>query len=667
MESRLTKAALAVFFISLIILSIIQIEDTDTWVHLSIGREMFRLHDILRTEPFVYPGFGQVFQYSSWLFALLLYVTYLVGGYAGIVLLKATIVCLTVTILYWDSISPSKERLAAVMVLTVFVFTTRFRFVERPDIVLMALMSFTVYALNAYLYQGRKYIYALPLVATIWAGSHSSFILIPVPFIAFIAGGLIQLKFRGRMPQASQSPTARQIKIIALIFVLSMAATLINPSPLAQYTIGYGALTSKWAKEHIVELGPLKTGELLLLWSGIIVTLLSFILNRKRFSLIHLLLVLPFLVLPFSARRFLFIAVLVAAPVIARNIAGVISGTTNSLLFKTIRSPITTGIVIAWIFGYTALGLAGIQPIGYEFKLFGLGVNESRIPAGAVRYMDENGIYGKTFNPFHWGGYLIWSGYPQRSVFIDPRGGLPEILLEKYSLVAASGNLWMLEQLFREFQFDAVILDYPSREEGTRNMNGLVLTDPNWALVYWDDTALLYLRRRGRYQTLIDKDDYRFVIPAQGRAGISSSLGNPALANAVELDLRRSIQRNPSATGLGLLGHLHSKTGRYAEAIAEYTKVLEYPRLTDKFSAYTGLGTVYYQLGDMTKSLSCYEKAIKIQKDGMFLYNLATIYVAKGDNAKAIKTLLEAVRLAPDLEPAQALLAATYKRLGKQP
>jgi tetratricopeptide (TPR) repeat protein len=320
-----------------------------------------------------------------------------------------------------------------------------------------------------------------------------------------------------------------------------------------------------------------------------------------------------------------------------------------------------------WILVYTSLGLAGKPPVGYEFKVFGVGLQESTVPAGAVRYMDKNGVYGRTFNPFHWGGYIIWTGYPGRTVFIDPRGGLTEDLLEKYSLTAASGSLWMLEQLFMNYRFDAVILDYPSREDGTRNMNGLVLSDPNWALVYWDDTSLLYLRRGGRYQHLVEKDEYRYVKPSTGRLGLNAALTVPAMPAGIEYDLKRSIRENPSSTGYGLLGHLYSKTGRYQEALVAFSKVLEYPRQTDKLSAYTGLGTVYYQMGDMTRSLSCYEKAVRIQKDGSFLYNLATIYVATGDDAKAVKTLLEAIKLNPELEQAHTLLAAANKRLGKTP
>ena len=45
------------------------------------------------------------------------------------------------------------------------------------------------------------------------------------------------------------------------------------------------------------------------------------------------------------------------------------------------------------------------------------------------------------------------------------------------------------------------------------------LTSPDWALVYWDDVALVYLRRGGSHTAVIERDGYRLVKPANGSAG----------------------------------------------------------------------------------------------------------------------------------------------------
>lgn len=482
MNKWLISITTAIFFLSVILLSIIQVEETDIWHHLSMGREIFTLRGFPATEPFTYPSFGQPFLYTSWLFAVVLYLIYLVAGYNGIIIFKVILVTVAVLILYKDAVSPCKENLVAIAALTFFVFLNRYHFVERPDMVMMICLAFIVYALNAYLYHNRKHLlYALPAVALIWACSHSSIIIMPVPFLAFIVGGMIQRRLGARISLLNHAPSREELKTITVIFLLSVAAACMTPNVMAQFTYGQNVMAAKWYKQYVTELNPLTHMELVEMGTGIAMTFLSFFLNRKRFSLIHFLMLLPFMVLPFTARRFLFLFWVMTIPVIARNFGGFVSG---SLRFRhVIRHPAAALVVIVWIAGYSALGLAGMPPLGYEFKRFGFGVNETMIPAGSVRYMDNNGIYGRTFNPFHWGGYLIWTGYPRRTVFVEPRGFLSEDLLEQLSL-AGSGNLWMLEQLYQRFGFDAVVAEYPARVDGTNTMGGLVLTDPNWALVY---------------------------------------------------------------------------------------------------------------------------------------------------------------------------------------
>lgn len=178
--------------------------------------------------------------------------------------------------------------------------------------------------------------------------------------------------------------------------------------------------------------------------------------------------------------------------------------------------------------------------------------------------------------------------------------------------------------------------------------------------------SLLYLRRGGRYQAVIQRDEYHFVVPAAGRKGISAILNDPAALASVERELQRSIQHTASPRAIGLLGDLYSKTGRYREALIEFSKMLESPRQVDRLSAYTGLGTVYYKRGNLPQGLYYYEKAVKIQRNASFLYNLATIYAAMGNDTKAMETLLEVITLDPGYQAAHTLLEETRQRLDRK-
>jgi hypothetical protein len=47
-------------------------------------------------------------------------------------------------------------------------------------------------------------------------------------------------------------------------------------------------------------------------------------------------------------------------------------------------------------------------------------------PQRAVPYLDQQAVAGPTFNPYGWGGYLMWKWGPNHRVFIDGRSELYE-------------------------------------------------------------------------------------------------------------------------------------------------------------------------------------------------------------------------------------------------
>jgi hypothetical protein len=104
-----------------------------------------------------------------------LYLLFRAVGLAGVVLLNAATIALAFWVLFKDATLPrepaSDRALRAVIAAAVLLGClpmVRHRFIERPDIVLMVFLAFTVYALNAYLLEGRRLIFALPAVHLLW-------------------------------------------------------------------------------------------------------------------------------------------------------------------------------------------------------------------------------------------------------------------------------------------------------------------------------------------------------------------------------------------------------------------------------------------------------------------------------------------------------------------
>jgi tetratricopeptide (TPR) repeat protein len=677
------------FLVSVVLLSIVKIEDTDTWMHLSLGRLIWERRGLPAKEVFAYPSLQMPFLYTSWLFAVLYYVIYKLFSVSGVILLMASTVFATFFILLKDALRPYKNTILTVVVMSLAVLIMRDRFVERPDTFFFLFLSFNIFSLNAYVQDNKKYLYTLPLVNLLWANVHSSIGMMFVPFGSFIAGGLIQRYLGEKGFKFSFTPSSAQLKTISMIFAASFAASLINPNFIGQYTFGsqmLGAFT--WYEQEIMELQP-PTWEA---WKPpyiiVFVTLSSFLINwaavyrtkRKVLtilpdeettpptdvfpSLIHLFLLVPFIYLSFTAIRFLFPLAVVSAPILIRNVSPVLD---PGRLRKPFLKRFFAAATALWILSYAPLVLAHkmqVVPGTNERKVFGIGINYSTVPEGALKYMDDKNIYGRVFNLFEWGGYIVWRDFPKRSVFIDPRGYIPPDLLEAQGRIGKAG---FIEKLEARYGFEAVLIRYPRMAPTVAAAldpeKDEALSNIHWALVYWDDNALLYLKRGGRYQAVIDRDEYRYARPANDIPNQRSRLEN----EDTRMKMMREFLRNANETGSSrayfLLGYAYKTGGLYREALTAFSRALR-SSYADRFVLYGQMADTYLLLGDSNEALRYFKKSIALEENAEMLYTTGVLYMDMGKKKESLKYLNRAIDKNPNLLSAYGMLTSIYKESG---
>lgn len=677
------------FLLSVFLLALHKVADTDVWMHLSFGRLLWELKAFPANEQFVYPSMDMPFSYTSWLFGLVYYLTYLAFNTYGIILLKAITIVAAFYILFSDSLRPHKNYIISIVVLTVIVIMVRHRFVERPDTFLMVFLSFSIFSLNAFVYNNKKYIYALPIIHTLWANSHASIALMFVPFLSFIVGGIIQ-QYLNKKVHSSQltahskkegeyitlppdTMSLKQLKTITVIFALSFVASLVSPYFISQYLFGTQVLASPWFEQEITELrAPTwETNK----WPYVItaVITLSFVLNmvasyrskqKVDMSIIHLLLVLPFIVLSFTALRFVFLLGIVAGPVLARNISALFGSLQNRPLNKKIMLSIAGILIVV----STTLTLANVKPFEDPKKIFGFGINYNPIPEGALKYMDRNNITGRVFNLFQWGGYIVWRDFPKRTVFIDPRGYLSADLLEKSSIAGSRPSV--LDDLHEKYGFEAILIAYPAADPALLQLQlppevDLALSHEGWSLVYWDDLSLLYLRKGGRYDPVIQKDAYVLVKPATGILSTRVALRDKEHREKIINELKRNITKTGSSKAYAFLGFVYNETGLYKDAIESFLQVkdLPFPMENHIIDAYNGIAYANARSGYLDKAISYYKKSLNRNKDATVFYNLGTVYMTKDEKA-AIKYLSEALERNRSLTSIYPKLSNIYRRLG---
>ena len=93
------------------------------------------------------------------------------------------------------------------------------------------------------------------------------------------------------------------------------------------------------------------------------------------------------------------------------------------------------------------------------------------------------------FNSYNWGGYLIWSLYPDNPVFIDGRTDLYALngtVLDDYSQVHWVRPGW--EEILNRYDTGYVIT------ERTGLLDTMLAEKPGWSVIHRDDLAVIYQR-----------------------------------------------------------------------------------------------------------------------------------------------------------------------------
>lgn len=648
-------------------LAVTRVEDPDTWTHLALGRLMVETRALPAHEVLVFPSAALPYHNTEWLFDVVLYLAFRLAGLAGVVLLKAATAALAFWILFKNATLPREpaadrwlRACIAGAVLLACLPMVRHRFVERPDIVLMVFLAFTIYALDAYLLEGRRWLYALPLVHVLWANMHPSVVVTVVPFGAVLAAGFgFHLLRRWWGVHAPDTPSPGQLKTVAAVLVADLLASLVNPRGVEILTLPLQLMGSPWFTQEITELqrppfdlypGPYVLAALLLL---------TFVVLWRRWPLAPALLVVPFAYLGLSAVRFIFVFAIVGAPVLARNLAAIASSWSGERFRRPALALAAAGLVAGAV--SVGLALAQVPPLADARKSPGLGVDARFIPEGALRYLDRIGMTGRLFNAFHFGGYIAWRDFPRREAIIDGRGYVPPGLKEEIHFARAYPD--HLARLQSAYGFEAAVMDYPLYSgESLPPDADWGLTSPGWALVYWDDFALVYLKRSPRWDAVISQDEYRRVHPANGLPAFWRSLGDKAALPGILAESQRNVVETGSGRGLTLLGFALLQEGKADAALEIFTRVSDPERRLDVLQ---GQALAWQQKGDKARAIEAYERAVAVQEDALTLYGFGAALVEAGRARDAIRPLERARGKNPALLPVYPLLIDAYRRAGE--
>jgi tetratricopeptide (TPR) repeat protein len=226
----------------------------------------------------------------------------------------------------------------------------------------------------------------------------------------------------------------------------------------------------------------------------------------------------------------------------------------------------------------------------------------------------------------------------------------------------------LLDELYKAYGFEAILIKYPDPEPKSvfyDSDNNSEISFPGWALVYWDDLSLIYLRKGRQNDAVIREDEYQYVSPTKDSA--TSMLHIDDSQKHIFRELQRNIEETGSSKAYAFLGSWYLGMGLYQQAIEAFSHVRAFPTAKDHLlDRYGGIGYAYSQLGNLDEALRTYKQALDLPLvSGIYCFNIGNIYFRKNDSKNAIKYLEKALKIDNNIVSAYPLLISLYYKLDR--
>jgi hypothetical protein len=461
----------------------------DMWWHLACGRTQWQMRTILREDIFSHTALGTPWVNQSWLVQLSMYGLYTRGGFPALSLAVASLV--TVAFVFCLGSMQGKGRYGhfgkALIVLWAAISTGRV-WAARPHLITFVLTAAWLYTLDRRRRTkqgGAKALAWLPPLMLLWANTHGGYIVGFVLLAAEIGGMSIDELARRRFNRLW--PAIRPIAITTLLCVL---AALANPQGVRLLLFPFQTLSSgaqqnmiaEWASPdfHATDMLPF-LGLLLATWS-------LTALGSAETDGVDWLRLLGFTFMAMRSGRYIGLCALVAAPMLFRGGRATLARLLLNWGRRISSAPPSRGIpALNWIL-LAALLLAATAKLIPPLQTRTIETVHSQIyPIAATAYAQRHGIVPNLFNEYAWGGYLIWSLYPQTLVFIDGRADpYGDDLIAAYHATITARPGW--QQILEKYDVRTALI--PSNSA----LAAALGASPAWQQAYQDEQATLYQR-----------------------------------------------------------------------------------------------------------------------------------------------------------------------------
>jgi hypothetical protein len=442
-----------------------QLHDNSFLWHLRTGKLILD-HGIPRSDPYSFTAAGTTWVAQSWLVELTYGAIDRSVGAFGIRLFDAAISAAIGWSCFYLAYKTSKDRVRAFGLALLAMCVLVQVMSERPLLVGLLAMAIVIIVCEIPdAWVSRRPEITLPIVMWLWANSHGTFA------IGFC---YLALHVFGRALDGAPWLQGRERKI-TIGTAISAVVVFLNPYGIELvlfpvHLLSRGSVLNnveEWQSPNFRELGGF--------FFGAFIVAAIVILVRKGASKRDLLITVAFIVLGLWAVRNVGLAVLACLPILARAVARE-PGHVRPDVRSSMNRVVALGLVV--------VGLLFVVRADHQTNF-----DLKNYPVAAFDAIHDKGFEGRhLLTTDAWGGYVIAVAWPQQHVFFDDRYDMYPLSVDAaYTRLAAIRPGW-------EHDLDTYGIDVVMWPKNGALVQALALT-PDWAQIYEDKTAVVFVRR----------------------------------------------------------------------------------------------------------------------------------------------------------------------------
>jgi len=516
-----------------------QITNTSIGWHITSGRWMAAHHEILDHDPFSFTSGGVEWIDHEWLFQLLVAALFDVGGAPVLVLLRMLAVVAMTLLLLRIGVSSGLDPPVALGLAALCVWAARPRFFVRPELATLVLLPLAVWLFAER--RGRRW-WPLPVavITALGVNLHGAMLIAPVLMGVWYAGEIV-----GQI--ARRAPDRAALVSGATGLLAAGAATLANPFGLRIWSVPF-RLAEMVRAPHIPNPEWLAPGPADAPTLYVALVLAALVLAAGSRAPKHWLLTAAAAALALRHIRnlgvFFVLLPIALAPALARlPLIGrpPVAGRSE----QRVRLLVGAGLVAV----LTVVCLVRPWPAA------GFGFADRWYPDRAWRFMTDHDLLdGRLYNDVRFGGWLLLAGYPEHRVFLDDRNEVNEPLLAEIWRIFSQSDVAAWQAMLDGYAIDTVLLRYHEPLEvttpdgadlGPRGFSQLWFPDERWAMVYWDDVAMILVRRSSVPGSFLAGREYRVLHPDDAAHVMARLAERPDLMPVATSELERALADDP--------------------------------------------------------------------------------------------------------------------------